>query len=390
MLESGAEIFRTEDSLYRICESYGFLSSDVHVISTNIQATIETPEGEIITQIHHIRKTGFDFTRLHLLNHLCRRICETHPDESTLKQMRIQIQNMPPQNQIVVTLAAMLGGGGFAGFFGGNVFDTLIACLISAFIALGGLYLKKKEDNVFIYNLILAGVSEILILLIASFYPDAHSDSITIGMVMVLISALSTTNGIRDMFQRNIISGIQNILGSILGAAGIASGIAIGMSMFSQRSSDIVIAPNYVVQLISVTIACIGFAIWFHVPGVAIAYIGAGGFCTWLIYALLYYKFEMRSFLATFFGACFVAAFAYVMSRVNKMPSTIFLATAVIPLLPAKNLYYMMYAVTMSDSALLRVETVALLKTCLGIALGFLVFDALMRYTMSMRQRIHL
>ena len=63
------------------------------------------------------------------------------------------------------------------------------------------------------------------------------------------------------------------------------------------------------------------------------------------------------------------------------MPSTVFLSSTVIPLIPGPNLYYMMYAVTRGDSAMLRSETVVLLETCLGIALGFLVFDAIMRYT---------
>ena len=58
MLQCGAEIFRVEDSLYRMYKSYGFMTYDVYVIPSNIQVTVETPEGEIITQIRHIESTG--------------------------------------------------------------------------------------------------------------------------------------------------------------------------------------------------------------------------------------------------------------------------------------------------------------------------------------------
>ena len=51
MLMSGAENFRIDDSLYRICKSYGFVKYDVFVIPSNIQITVETPDGEILTQI---------------------------------------------------------------------------------------------------------------------------------------------------------------------------------------------------------------------------------------------------------------------------------------------------------------------------------------------------
>ena len=54
LLKSGAEIFRVEDSLYRMCRSYGFVRSDVYASQINIQMTVETPEGEIITQIRYI------------------------------------------------------------------------------------------------------------------------------------------------------------------------------------------------------------------------------------------------------------------------------------------------------------------------------------------------
>ena len=68
MLQSGAENFRLEDSFYRMCRSYGFKRSDVFVIPSNIQVTVETPEGEIITQIRHIEASEPNFDQLDDLN----------------------------------------------------------------------------------------------------------------------------------------------------------------------------------------------------------------------------------------------------------------------------------------------------------------------------------
>ncbi|MBE5906774.1 MAG: threonine/serine exporter family protein [Lachnospiraceae bacterium] len=379
--QSGAENFRTEDSLYRMCEAYGFVRSDVHVIPSNIQATIETKDGEIYTQIRHIRKTGFDFNRLDHLNHLCRIVCQTTPSEKELKQMRLAILSEKPQRLLVTTIAALLGGGNFTIFFGGGVLDAILGGALGCIIALGGHYLSKKEDNVFIYNFILAAICQFLILLIVPLYPGSHSESVTVGIVMLLISALTTTNGIRDMLQRDFLAGIQNIFSSILGSAGIACGIAITMMILNGQDRSTSLITSFPLQLGSCTIGCIGFAILFHVRGKALFYNGIGAFFTWVIYALLYYRMHVSGFFSTLLAACFVAAFAYVMARVNKMPSTIFLTATVMPLIPGSNLYYMMYAVTRSDSAMLRSETITLLQTCLAIALGFLVFDAVMRYT---------
>ena len=68
MLICGAENFRLDDSLYRMCRSYGFKRYDVFAIPSNIQITVETPEGEIITQVRHIESTDIDYDRLDYLN----------------------------------------------------------------------------------------------------------------------------------------------------------------------------------------------------------------------------------------------------------------------------------------------------------------------------------
>lgn len=96
----------------------------------------------------------------------------------------------------------------------------------------------------------------------------------------------------------------------------------------------------------------------------------------------------MNHFFSTLIAAFFVAAFAYVMARINKMPSTIFLSAAVFPLIPGSNLYYMMYAATRGDSPMLHYETTTLFTTCLGIALGFLAFDAIVRYTTDIHKNL--
>ena len=80
MLQSGAENFRLEDSLYRMFRSYGFVRYDVYAIPSNLQITVETPEGEIITQIRHIESTDIDFDRLDYLNNLSRYVCANKPD----------------------------------------------------------------------------------------------------------------------------------------------------------------------------------------------------------------------------------------------------------------------------------------------------------------------
>ena len=138
MLQCGAEIFRVEDSLYRMYKSYGFMTYDVYVIPSNIQVTVETPEGEIITQIRHIESSEPNFHQLDYLNNLCRYVCQHTPDEKEMREKYLEVINREPQKRITRYAAGIMGGTGFAVFFGCNVWDAIVALIVSVMIVAVG------------------------------------------------------------------------------------------------------------------------------------------------------------------------------------------------------------------------------------------------------------
>lgn len=391
MLISGAENYRIEDSLYRMCRSYGFVKYDVFVIPSNIQITVETENGDIITQVRHIENADIDFDQLDYMNNLCRYVCSHTPDEEELQKKYQEVKNRPPQHPAAKYFAGIMGGTGFAVFFGCNFKDAIVAVIVSLMIVVVGKWLEKREGNLFVYNTILSFLSEVIIVLsVRNGFAD-HPERIMIGIVMLLISGLSTTNGIREILQKDYISGFINIMNSILGAAGIAVGTALAMLMLNDFSAEgFILNHSIPIQLVSCTIACVGFAFWFQIRGKQVIYSGIGAFITWSIY-LIVFEVEPSNFLATLIAAIFVAAYAFVMSRINKAPSTIFLTASVFPLIPGPNLYYMMYGCVTRDIPLAFSETVILLATCLAIAFGFNIVDIVARSIMkAMKHDYHI
>lgn len=379
MLKSGAENFRLEDSLYRMCKSYGFVRYDVFVIPSNIQITVETPEGEFITQVRKIESFDMHFDRLDYLNDLCRYVCRNTPDETELRQRYEEVLSRPPQRWFTHYIASIMGGTGFAVFFGSNFEDAIVAVIVSLMIAIVGKWLSEREPNLMAYNLILSFLAEVIIIVSTRNGLGSHPERIMIGIVMLLISGLSTTNGIREILQRDYISGAINIMNSILGAAGIACGTALAMFLLDGVAAEgYVLNHSVLIQLISCTIACVGFAFIFKVRGRQVIYSGIGAFITWGIYVVVY-EIKPSNFLATLAAAVFVAFYAFVMSRVNKAPSTIFLTASVFPLIPGPNLFYMMYGFASRNNEMAWTETIVLIVTCLGIAFGFNIVDIITR-----------
>lgn len=388
MLKSGAENFRLDDSMYRMCKAYGFKHSDVFAIPSNIQITVETQEGEFITQIRHIERLDTNLDRLDYLNNLCRYVCANTPDEEELHDKFQEVMNRPQQPKRWRYTASVVSGACFVVFFGGGVIDAIAATIVALAVVLAGDELSKHENNLLIYNTILAFMAEVIILLFWNAGMDLHPENIMIGIVMLLISAMSTTNGFRDLLQRDYISGGINIMNSLLGAAGIAIGIALAMLLLYdiQPLSGDMEANSRIVQLVSCTIGCVGFAVMFKVRGVQVFYSGIGAFFTWTIYMLVY-AVNPSNFLATFVGASFVALYAFFMSRINKAPSTIFLTASVFPLIPGATLYYAMYGFVSQDFALAQTQTLKLFTTCIAISLAFLVVDVVIRIVMHELKR---
>ena len=273
------------------------------------------------------------------------------------------------------------------GSFGCGFTDAVVAAIASVMLVIAGNWLSKRESNLLIYNMILSFLSEVLIVVLVRLGIGVHPERIMLGMVMLLISAIGTTNGIRDLLQRDFISGLINILNSFLGAAGIAFGIALAMLLLNEVSSEgAALNTNILIQLISCTIGCTGFALCFKIRGRQVLFSSVGAFLTWGIY-LLVYHFNPSNFLATLTAAVFVGFYAFAMSRINKAPSTIFLTASVLPLIPGSALYYMMYGYVSGNKEMAMVKTNSLLTTCLAIALGFLIVDVASRYLMTALNR---
>ena len=180
MINSGAEIGRVEDSMYRLCRSYGFIRVNCWVISSNIQATVETPDGDIFTQIRHVPGGEMNFDRLDYLNSLSRKVCRETPDAPELRQRLDEVLARPMQPRWIHYLAGVLGGTGFAIFFNCDLADSIVAVIASLMIVAIGDALGRIETNPLIFNAIISFIVEILILLSVRLGLGHHSGNITV------------------------------------------------------------------------------------------------------------------------------------------------------------------------------------------------------------------
>lgn len=223
---TGCEVRRVEDTVYRICRAYGFEKCEVYAVTSFIVVTIKNEDGRNFTQSVRVQSYSTDLGRLEQLNSQSRYICENTPDVNELSNM-IHSYAPPKPKKLLKCLGYMLAAGGFAMFFGGGIADGLCASLIAILIYFMDYHFKLKQINSAIYTFVESVVSGCLALLLVHLGIGVRADMITIGDVMLFVPGLQLVNAVKEMFNKDIVSGIYRLVEAVLVALAIGGGIAL-------------------------------------------------------------------------------------------------------------------------------------------------------------------
>lgn len=226
LVATGCEARRVEDTISRICSAYGFEDSQVYAVTNLIVVTIKNPEGVHHTQSVRISAYGTDLGRLEELNAQSRYICENKPSLDEFVEM-VQSYQKPKPHFIIKMLGYMLAAGGFAVFFGGNWLDGIASAVIAVCIYLMDIFLKPKIVNTTIYTFVAGFISGCLALVMVNFGFGANADKVMIGDVMLLIPGLLLVNAIKEMFNRDIYTGLHRFVEALFVAVAIGGGFAL-------------------------------------------------------------------------------------------------------------------------------------------------------------------
>lgn len=229
MLVAGAEVSRVEDSIERMCSAYGCTRVNAFIITSNIQVTMEDPEGKIITQIRRIVRSDINFDKLDYLNDLSRYICANRPDVSELRQKFEKVMSRKTYPIWVNWLGSMIVAGGFAVFFGGTLRDGVASALVGLAITVSDHLLAKIENNQMARLFTVSFGAGIISLLTVYLHIGINSDKIMIGAIMLLIPGIAMTNSVRDMLIGDIATGMLRLANAIMLAAAIACGFALSL-----------------------------------------------------------------------------------------------------------------------------------------------------------------
>ncbi len=135
-------------------------------------------------------------------------------------------------------------------------------------------------------------------------------------------------------------------------------------------------------------LASLGFCILFNVRGSRMFFAALGGGIGWAVYLLtapLFTNDIPQYFLATIA----IAIYAEISARIQKVPTSIFLAPAFIPLVPGGGIYATMEACIAGENAEFMSNGVHTLGIAVSLALGLAIVSSVTRVirTIHFRRR---
>ena len=143
LLNCGAEVSRVEDTLSRMSKAYGCIRVEVFVITSIISLSMEFADEEVLTETKRIySSSGTDFARLEDLNSISRSCCTQPIPVSELKK-RLERVSAEEKPFTAILWGSILAAASFAVFFGGTLWDGVIAGAFAVAICL----LQKRLGN---------------------------------------------------------------------------------------------------------------------------------------------------------------------------------------------------------------------------------------------------
>lgn len=227
MLSAGAEIERVEDSVERMCRSFGVKKTEVFAVTYMISVTISGDGYHGITQMKRVKTLDRNMERLSELNTLSRQICEEgmsiqKADAIYRKIVKKRSYGIPRRMFIYALISAA-----FSIFFGGSIYDCVLAGFVGAFVAPFDVLLGSLELNRFFHIFLCSVYCGILANIGGYLWESITPELVSIGNIMIFIPGVIFTCALQELFAGNMLSGMTRFAEAMMISFVIATGFAL-------------------------------------------------------------------------------------------------------------------------------------------------------------------
>ena len=227
MLANGAETYRVEDTIIRICKSRNY--NHINVFTSPTVIIISDYRFDGYSFMRTIKSRSIDLNKISMLNNFSRKYV-SNTDltvQDSMKELK-EIINTTSYTPLVVSFSTGIGSAFFATLLKGNNIPTFISTFITSILAV--MIYKKimKISTIPAFSSLIASTFIALVGVILSQIDVLPTPALLIvGSIMPLLPGVSFVKGIRDLIAGDLISGVARAFEAGVTAISIACGVGI-------------------------------------------------------------------------------------------------------------------------------------------------------------------
>ncbi len=232
MLSNGAETYRVEDSILRICKSRGFNYVNVFTSPTVIIISDDRFDG--LTFMKTIKNRGFNLHKVSLLNSFSREFVSNTDlsiDDALIRLKELSIDDS--YHPYLVYFSTGIGSAFFACLLGGNNLKNFMFTFFTSILAV--IFYKKimKISSIPAFSSLVAStfIAIVGVLLTVNGILDTPR-MLIVGSIMPLLPGVSFIKGIRDSISGDLISGVARAFDAGMTAISIACGVGMILDLW--------------------------------------------------------------------------------------------------------------------------------------------------------------
>lgn len=232
MLANGAETFRVEDTVKRICKSRGFSHINVFMAPNTIIVSDDRFDGYTFMKV--IEGRSINLNIIDILNDFSRRFVSNI--DMSVEEAIDELKNIDFKSAyrpMELNIWTAIGSSSFAVLVGGDNVLTFILTLITSVIAMISFEKIKKISNIPVFSTLVASIiiGFCGILLVEVGVLDTPK-MLIVGSIMPLLPGLPFIKAIRDLVSGELMSGVGRAIDAGIIATAIAVGIGISMNAY--------------------------------------------------------------------------------------------------------------------------------------------------------------
>lgn len=229
VLESGGEIYRVEETIVRVATALGLKEADAFVMPTGITATALDDDGQPISIIRRVKEINVDLEKISMVNDLSRAIAPNNMRVSDVEKVLDKIYAMKPFRLWFTLLSVSFIASSFTIMFNGTLRQAILAFITGPLVLIVKRFCKQLQLSSFIQNAFAGFVSATLGIGLTHVKLMHDYNSYIVGLIMILVPGLLLTNGIRDIFRGDYVSGLARIAEAIVVSTATALGAGVAL-----------------------------------------------------------------------------------------------------------------------------------------------------------------